>query len=353
MQVSAQALTPLIQEIIERHGTLTKKIDLKIGTLTPRLSISSLSLRGARNCQGCVRVDAELDGSLRWVTPIASGREALSASLSFDAVAEAVEDEGVWSVQIAPRNLRDVAVDVAGQKLSYAEAPVRAWIDRDLLRAIPPQTIATLGDAGLPLRAVRVDAIGSTLQLSLLSRSPHPIGVSIAEGVLDTGWQLTISPDTLTDLAAAAAFENGVVGYAVVPVPLGFSLEPDQAFTLDLRLWKISGRGWWRDYRITGTASLRGKGIRLEPSSVEEAGQSPGADWVDPIAMIGEGVILNTLEKALTTTLPTRHRSQIGGVQTTAKILDIKPHSSAILVVGDLVIPATEDPKEPPKKGRR
>ena len=353
MQISGSALEPLIAEFLSDQGTFSEKIDLKIGSVTPKLTLEQLSLRGSKKCTGCVRVDAELSGSLRWVTPIASGREDLGASLSFDAVAEAVEAQGRWSIQMAPRNLRQVQVDVAGKKLSYAEVPVREWIDRTLLSEMTPRTVADLGEATLPLRAVRVDAVGTTLQLELLSQSPTPTAVEVEPTPLSQGWRLTIATDTLTDLAAAAAFENGEVGYAVVPVPTAFSMVSEEVFALDLRLWRTQGRGWWRDYRITGTAQVRDRRLRLEPTEVEEAGQSPGADWVDPLAMIGEGVILNTLEKALTTTLPSRHRTELGGVSTTAHILDIRPSSSSIVVSGDLTLAEKEKSPAAPRRGGR
>jgi hypothetical protein len=353
MQLSGETLKPVIQQILEQHGTLTETIDLKLGTLTPRLTISDVSLRGTKRCAGCIRVDVDLTGSVRWVTPLASGRQKLDASLSLDAVAQAIDDRGQWQVRLAPRNLRNVDVDLDGKTLSYAKAPIQDWIGQNLLSDIPPQTIATLGDAELPLRAIRVDATGATVQLELLTRSNSLQTLPVQSGTLKEGWQLTIANGTLTHLAAAASFQNGVVGYAIVPEPLAFALDTHHHFTLKLRLWKTSGRGWWRDYEITGTASLQGKGLHLEPTAVEELAQSPGANFVDPLAMIGESVILNTLEKALTTSLPTRHRSDLGGVKSTAKITDIHSSSEAITLSGTLDVSPSKDAKGPPKRSPR
>ena len=353
MALSAEALEPVIQQVLEQQGTLSETIDLKVGSATPKLTISDLTLRGTKRCEGCIRVDAELTGSLRWVTPVASGRQSLDASLSLDAVVQAVEDAGQWQVRIAPRNLRDIDVDIGGKTLSYAEAPVREWINQNLLADIPPQTLATLGNADLPLRAIRIDAKGATVQLELRTRSQSTQNLDSDDTPLHEGWQLTIADSTLTQLAAAASFQNGEVGYSIVPEPLSFSLTENQEFALRLRLWKTKGRGWWRDYQITGTTSLRGRGLRLEPTAVEETGQSPGANVVDPLAMIGEGVILNTLEKALTTSLPMRHRSDLGGIESTAKITHISPHTEAIRLSGTLEVSTVKAPKKPSKRAPR
>ncbi len=354
LTLSPGTLNPIVKALLQEHGTLTERIDLKVGTITPRLHVKKLTLGAAGDCSECIGVEAKLDGSVAWKTPIAKGKETAKANIAFDAMVEVVEEGGSFSVRMAPRNLRDVRVTVAGKSLSYAEAPIEKWVDSKLLDSIPAQPIAKLGSSELPLRAVRaIGGEGIVLMLLTSSPSPKPLRVEVDELAALGDWQLVISTDSLTDLAAAAAFENGEVGYSVVPVPTAISFNDGDEFTLDLRLWRTKGKGWWRDYQVTGTTRITDKGLKLKPQSVSEAGQSKGANFVDPLAMIGEGVILKTIEQALTTTLPTDHGSKVGGVATSVVITDVSPLSAGVSVSGDLVLKGGKAGNRGQKKGKR
>jgi len=353
LHLSADALNPLIEAVLEKHGTLSEKLDLKVGTLTPNLKVKKLTLGPAKGCKGCIGVDAKLAGSVAWRTVIAKGKEDLSANLSFNAVVEVIEEDDQFVIHMIPKNLRDVSAKVAGKSLDYAEGPIEKWVAANVLDDIPPLPIAKLGSGEVPLRAVRASATGDTIQLQLLTSSPTPKSVAVDRTKVESGWKLEISTDSLVDLAAAASFENGAVGYSVVPIPTGLAFADGEQFTLDLRLWRIKGKGWWRDYEITGTTKLTDKGLKLKPESVEEAGQSPGADVADPLAMIGEGVILKTIEKALTTTLPSDQKTRVDGVKTNVKITDIGPFSNGVAVSGDLTVASAKSEDRTQKKGKR
>jgi hypothetical protein len=59
------------------------------------------------------------------------------------------------------------------------------------------------------------------------------------------GARVRLSRSVMTGLARRQAFAEGPVTLSLVPDPRAIALEGDR-FVMDLRLWRLAGRGWWQ-----------------------------------------------------------------------------------------------------------
>ncbi len=338
LHLSPEAIDEIVEALLDQLGPLKGSLDAGVARLEPRLTLKRLTLRRAKGCDDCVSVDLSLDGRVNVVTPLGSAKSPVDAQLAFDAVFEVEADErGLWQVLLVPRRVRDLDVSMGGTRVATAGGTIQRWIERSLFQDMPPQRIATLGSVDLPLRAVRVATAGRTIQLHLLTASPaaHPIPV---ERRKPARWQLDIHPDSLVAMAAAESYRAGAVAKDVVPVPTSLELDEHGGFRMGLRLWRIKGKGWWRDYEVEGTATIDGDDVDLTPSGVTEQGKSKGAVFVDPLAALGEGVILKTIERALETSLPANHREKVEGLKTVIGLEQLTGNAEGVHLSGSLVV---------------
>jgi len=137
----------------------------------------------------------------------------------------------------------------------------------------------------------------------MLSQVGHDSNLQRTFVATRTGWQMHIAEETLLQLARKASFEKGPLEHDIVVEPTLLHFTRD-GFTLGLRLWRVKGRGWWRDVVIAGDIEIAKKRIKLHPKSVAEAGKSRGAAWADPLAALAQGLILKSIENTLETSLP-------------------------------------------------
>ena len=125
--------------------------------------------------------------------------------------------------------------------------------------------------------------------------------------------------------------------FDIVPEPTHLTIEGD-TFELGLRLWRVSGRGWWRDYTISGTVEAGTKRVLLAPVSVTKDAASPGAALVDPLAFLGQGVILRTIESALNTSMPASRADRFIGLDAALSVSKVQGEHGAVIVDGTLAL---------------
>jgi hypothetical protein len=101
---------------------------------------------------------------------------------------------------------------------------------------------------------------------------------------------------------------------------------------------RIKGRGWWRDYTITGTVEPKQKRIVLNPEEVVVGEKSDGAAVVDPLAALGRGVILRSIENALSTAFPAGRNESVGGLRTRMEIDQIFGEGPIVEIAGTLEV---------------
>ncbi len=343
-------LDKLILELLEHYGTLEDDVYAGVATLHPSLTVKEVRL-GEGACEDCLGVTTKLTGTLGVDTALGDTEVPLVVDVLFDAKVTVDRNAGGWGLNLQPRSLRDLDVTVSGLGLGYATQPVRQWLDTNLLADVPPQELTTLGGDDLPLRSVRVVPRPKALQVQLLTVLPKAKPVAIVDAAPE-GWRLDVSPSTLTGMAAAVAYEQGPLERDIVPTPTSLALDGDR-FTLGLRLWRVSGKGWWRDYEVTGRVTVERGRFHFEPESAKKVRASRGAALADPLAALGRGVILKAIEEALATTLPATHRDDAEGLRTRVTARSISGRPGRITAEGDMVVRPLEEVGKRRKRLRR
>ncbi len=303
--------------------------------IEPAFDVSSVDVsRGS--CPGCIRLHAKLAGTVHWSALVAKGTVPATAELDFDVEATAEgQADGELALRIAPKAVHKASAKVGGSiaLLDTAGSAIADWMVNSVVSRIPPFEIARFGAAELPIRAARLRSDGNALgiELALQARTGT---VELGNGPCD-GFALRLATSTLVELARISAFDQGPLDFDVVPEPTGLEVDGDR-FRLDLRLWRLAGKGWWRDVRIEGALRLQNQRLHLDPESVEEVDHSRGAGLVDPIAVLLRGTILRTIEDAVTHTLPAVGRERVSGVKAVARVDSIDGLGDALEVSGTL-----------------
>jgi len=301
----------------------------------PRLALAVKGVDlAAGACDSCLGVTSRLKGTLGIDTAVSRTRVPMTVDATFDAEVTVDQVGDSWVVQLQPRELRDLDVKLSRLGLGYARPLVRKWIDKNLLADVPPQEITTPDGDELPVRAVRVVPNEDAVQVHVLTAIARGRAVPIVHAI-PVGWRLDISTETLAGLAATQAYRMGPLDHNVVPVPTSLALEDDR-FTLGLRLWRLSGRGWWRDYEVTGTVGVARSKLELEPTEAKRVRASAGAAIADPLATLGQGVILDTIESALKTTLPAIHHEDIDELRTRVALNSLTGAQGVVIAEGRL-----------------
>lgn len=312
--------------------------------LRPVFSIEEATLRSSETCPSCLSFDAVIVGKATWSLGPASGTVPLD-----------VGAQGVFALEVAngniiqatPRAITSVQVkvmDFGGLKMNPSKQ-VQEWLTEQLSERIPKIKIVELDTSLLPLRDLRLRSQAGAVRIEALSDVPgaRPIGKI---DLPDSGVRLAISESALVGLARRAAFNQGELTMDVYADPLEMNVEGNE-FTLDLRLWRLVGRGWWRDYRIFGELSVTGGALQLVPKRVEELGKSAGAGLVDPLAALFEGEILNAITRSVSQTLPATRAQDLGIVQLRAETTSVSGREGALVVDGKLIVRAPDPSKAP------
>lgn len=346
--LSEPLLADLTATLLEKHGKLDGRFERSaLGVtlvLEPDLTVDDLALHEAKRCASCLGVRAVLDGKVGWKLGNERGSVPVTAKIDFDAVFDGrQQDDGTWQVRMQPKDVRGVDLTVGKVQANVAallESEVAEWARKNLLDDVPEVELGPFGDPNLPVRAMRLEPFGKGLELGFLTTSPTPGTVTGAAPTVDQGFRVVVSTDSLLDLAKRAAFEHGVVGYDVVVEPTTLAFSGDR-FDLGIRLWRTSGKGWWRDYTVTGRASVGMAKLNLKPEGVTEGEKSPGAAFVDPLAALGEGYILKTIEEGAAMAVPLAKRGRGGGVAGQARLERITGDATSITLDGTLDMAST------------
>lgn len=336
---------PVVQDLIEialaSPGLLDRKIELA-GARTfirPQLAVDNLAVLESSRCPTCLRLDTALSGQVSWSIANSTGSAPLSAQLMFDAELQATEDERGFAIYVRPREVTSSTLELGGRTFAtvrtMAEGALRSWARDELVRAIPPIRVATLPSDGLPLRAARVRPSGVGAQIELLSRDPSPGAARAVEPGRNDAWTLAVAPSALLHIARVHAFEHGPVSHGVVVEPTDLAITGNE-LALGLRLWRTTGRGWWRDVVVSGTVDKTRRGFALRPEQATEVGRSKGARLVDPLAALAEGRILRAVEGAVTTAIPGGHDGEIGGVKAEVDVQRLEGTGDLVVLAGAL-----------------
>ncbi len=291
----------------------------------PSVDVKALSLGAAKSCERCVNARATLDGKVGYDVAGYRGSVPLHGQLAVDVSLQLVRDRDEWSASATIEDVQSLEVEVPHAGKVALEGELEQWARRGL-REAPAIPLGSFGGGGLPIRAARVAWMGDAAELEgatdVVGATAVPPG-----GATPAGWAVSLDTQTLLALARRAAFTQGALSHDVAVDPKALRIEDGGAFTLDLRLWRLTGAGWWRDYTVRGTLAIDGGKLVVRSDDVTETGKSRGAGFADPLALLVEGRILESIADAFDRAIPLRTGS-IGG---------ISPRATAISVDGSRV----------------
>lgn len=302
----------------------------------PSAQVSRLDLSLGADCGGCLVLDAQLDGSARWTAGPAQGEVPFSARIGGQ-MRFATEDEGDgWRVTGRIVQVGRVTVKAGPSKAVDLTPIVRGWLT-DALADAPPLQLGRIGGAALPLRALRIRETDGALEIQALGDVSGARPVDAATQPLTTDWDLRLHPDTALALMRRKAFQAGPGELDVAIDPRALSVEGGR-FTLGLRLWRLQGAGWWRDYTVEGTLGARAGTLRLKGEQATEGERSRGAGLADPLALLAEGRILEAVGSGVNQSIPAQRELAVKGVGISAKAERARGEAGALVVSGGLAV---------------
>ena len=315
--------------------------------LEPRIQLRRLDISEGESCSDCFAVDLRMRGQLHWSLGVAQGDIPFQVQTQGELLFTSEASAQGHRLQARLASLHHLRLRLGDFRLSSdaLENELRAWLRRQLLERLGPISLGEIGGADLPVRAVRIRPDGNGIGIEVLSIAPRHRDLPRV-AVRDEGWQAQVSTATLLALARRAAFEQGEIGHGVFLDPRGLSLD-GQDFEILLRVWRLQGRGWWRDYRIRGRIQVGSKKLKLIPDEVEELAQSRGAGFADPLALMAEGRIVDAIAAGAAQALPLRHGIQLGAQSLQARLEEALGGSGTLLVKGSLQVQENEDALAP------
>ena len=312
--------TLAVRELQQRLEDPSSKLRLELplgatASVVPDVQLTDTQLGPAKACEACVKVDAGFEGELDW--KLGSIEGSVPFELDVTAVLEmATRAQG--STTLVEATMRRATVrlpeDLQVKRLRIdLNDPLVVWLQELIEREFPPIPVAEIGSDTLPVRAVRLASGDDYLRVQVLTTSPLRSDEELAPQAAGD-WYLGLDEAVLLGLARREAFEAGELDFEVYADPRSLTID-QQAFTMGLRLWRLAGAGWWRDYQVQGTLSVEDERIELEPDSVTELDHSRGAGLVDPLALLAKGIILEAIEDALQIARPAELSEPIGGAR--------------------------------------
>ena len=278
--------------------------------MKPKLKLRQLAVRVGEDCGGCLSVTAALKGSAKWTAGPLSGSVPVSGKVAGQLRFSVAKAGEAWRVSGKVARLDTVKLDRARAAKVDLTGVLGDWTRAALERA-PAIQLGEFGGGGLPLRALKLDGEDGVLLIQGLAEVPGAVVVGPAPA-LQGDWDLRLHQDTVNALLRRKAFEAGALAYDTAADPRALRLDGD-AFALDLRLWRLAGVGWWRDYTVRGDLGLSPKGkLSLRSTGAEEGAKSKGAGLADPIAFLAEGRILDEVGKAVKASVPAARKAKVG-----------------------------------------
>ena len=326
--------------LAEADRAVSREVPVGLGiTVGADLELTGVVL-GPGGCARCMEATASLAGTVGWTHPaLGKGSVPVDVRAVLDVEIETDAAPKAYVIRAVPRTVRSVDLSVPrlpASLLDHAEPKVREWV-ADGLADVPPFRIAQIARTEVPVRAFRIRPEGAGLRVEMLSEANDPGRVPIRDPGLTSGWQLDASARSVLAIARREAFARPHQPFDLVPVPESLAIDGSR-FSLGLRLWRLSAPGWWRDYTATGTVEVVFGEIELSAERVDEGARSPGAGRADPLALLAEGVIVDTITGVLQRTVPASGATTVRGYRAEVAVERIGGRKGTIEVGGSLAV---------------
>lgn len=325
-----------LDEKFEADGPLGVKAEI-----APKLEVTSLNLGAGKDCEACLSLKAALEGEAKWKVGSLKGTVPFSADLKGNLSFTLKQDGEAWKVTGKVTDIQKIKVSVG----KISELDLGSVLDRwanDITDHLKPLELGRFGGEALPLRAMRFAVRGGALTLEAVTDVAGGKAIEADASELKSGWEMAISTQTALAMARREAFKMGAIAYDVAVDPRELKVKGDR-FTLDLRLWKLASRGWWRDYEVAGAFHITPKRIKITPSDAKEGEKSDGAGIADPIALLAEGKILEAVEDGLLQSMPGGDTVSAGGLEFQVAAKEINGRANLLVVRGTLDASAAGD----------
>ena len=300
--------------------------------LRPSARVKRIRVGASEACEACLAVTGALSGDLRWQVGPLDGSVPFTADLSGALAFAADSAGGGWDLSGRLKKVDQLAVSVGPIQRVEVGRELRSAL-RDALRDAPAIPLGRIGGAKLPLVRLRVVTGGGHVEVQGLSDVAGHGAVSPGQGRVAAGWELRLSEQTVSAMLRRQAFHRGLLDKEVALDPRALDFDGDR-FTMDLRLWRLAGAGWWRDYTVEGTAKVVDGEIRLRSKDATEAGKSRGAGLADPIALLGEARILEAVANGVRQAVPAGRAAKVAGTRLMAESTHMSGDGDALVVVG-------------------
>ncbi|MFT5680276.1 MAG: hypothetical protein ACI8RZ_001182 [Myxococcota bacterium] len=338
IRISPEALSEVSQAALDAGLLSWKKklsLDTPIGTIAsvrPRAHVTRLKVTTGGSCPDCLSLSGALEGEASWRAGPLSGSVPFTAKIGGDLVVSIERDGTDWAVMGTLAELSRLKVSAAQVGTVDVSRQLSQW-GKAAVEAAPAFRISTLGGDVLPLRALRLTVDSAGLGLEALADVNGGTSIPTSNEALESDWQLRTSTETALAIMRRAAFEAGTLSHDVAIDPRALTAAAS-LFTLDLRIWRLSGPGWWRDYTVDGRMRVRGRKIELEGERAVEGDKSRGAGIADPLALLAEGRILEAVVDSLKQVVPGSRSAAVGDHKLKAVTREIKGIDGELVLTG-------------------
>ncbi|MEZ4237693.1 MAG: hypothetical protein R3F59_16405 [Myxococcota bacterium] len=311
IQLSKGLIDDLLTQTMQPPPVFDGEINMGLAVLTPALTLETLKLGPSLGCEECLEIELGLGGDIAWAAPlVGSGAAGVKVGGRIDAKLDISKVENGYAISVVPYGMRDVGVTVLGKRAALdLTGPVVGWAQRTVLQQLPRIELTEIGTETAPVRGVRVSSSGEAVRFDLLTGARVPGALPTVMPYPTDGFQVDVSTESLLAIARTEAFRGGAYTHGILVEPTRLEFEGDQ-FVIGIRMWRTTGRGWWRDYEVEGTWALQDGELTMSPTKTYDRGHSRGAALADPLIALGEGIIQKAIGNALDTTVPTR--SELG-----------------------------------------
>ncbi len=289
-------------------------------------------------CEGCVGLAGTIEGTAR--LKVKGVKQALPFTLRFKGQLQfdSVEVGAGRNLTMSLKKVQDLELELAGYE-GQLGGGLKKQV-KTLLGRVDAVDLGPIGSPNLPLRDLRLRGDKEGLTIEALATCVEGAGTRLpAWGRHD--FSVVLSEGVLLDSARKEAFNAGDVsgehGLDIHAEPTSLHFEGDR-FTMGLRVWRLEGTGWWRDYTLEGPVSVKRGFVRLKAESLEQGEKSPGAAIVDPLSWLGEGFIMDTMAEAAQGGFPTRDAFAVGDTKLTTALTGVEGQGGALVLMGKATV---------------
>ena len=323
--------------------------DLGVASVQPRVTIRQLSLAPrSPDCSPCLRLQGQLGGTTKVVTPLGDTRFPLNATFTLDVSLELQDTtDGKHRLVAKAKEVRQLKFEAAGVQadLGVWRGPIRSWIDEALVKDLPQMPLIDVDLEALPLVQVALSTAPGIVVVNLRSDVPHTQYLDSNIGVPHADWSLHLTQPVVLGMMRRAAFtqepfevERGPFTYTLLAEPTDVHFLQEERFQLELRLWSLKGRGWWRDYRVSGPLVVNGKKVIATAKEIEPFGASPGAFLADPLAALAQSRVLEALSDGVSAPFDPKIEHQDAHITSIVRVRTIEESEGVVKIEGTLKV---------------